>query len=86
MTISLTLACVWAIVAGVVAMLPRRFHWPFAIALIGTGIPLLGWVTYQNGPVWGIVVLAAGASVLRYPLIHLLRKIGREGTDRGPAE
>lgn len=86
MTTSLTLACVWALVAGLVAVLPRRIHWPAAIALIGTGIPLLGWVTYQNGPVWGLVVLAGGASVLRYPLLHLLKKMGREGSDQGPAE
>jgi len=26
MTASLTLACLWAIIASIVAMVPRRFH------------------------------------------------------------
>jgi hypothetical protein len=50
MTASLTLACVWAIIASIVAMVPRRFHWLGAVALIATGISLLGWVTWQKGP------------------------------------
>lgn len=74
MTASLVAACVWALVANLAAMLPsRRNHWPQAIALIATGVPILGWVTYQNGPVWGFVVLAAGASLLRWPLIRAFR-------------
>jgi len=58
MTASLTLACLWAIIASIVAMVPRRFHWPGAVALIAAGIPLPGWVTWQNGPLWGMPVLA----------------------------
>ncbi len=57
--------------------------------LIATGIPLLGWVTYQNGPLWGLLAMAAGASILRWPLLHLLRKLGRlrrTAADREPAE
>jgi hypothetical protein len=53
MTASLSLACVWAIIASVVAMVPRWFHWRGAVTLIATSIPLLGWVTWQNGPLWG---------------------------------
>lgn len=81
---SLTLACLWAVVATIVALLPRRFHWPGAFVLIACGIPLVGWVTYQNGPVVGMLVLAGGISVLRWPVIHLFRWLrGRTGT---PAE
>ena len=83
MTLSLTLACLWAVVASLAATLPsKRRHWPHAYALIATGIPLLGYVTYQNGPMAGLICFAAGASILRWPLIFLLRwlrRLGRPG-------
>lgn len=77
MTISLILACVWALIATAIAMLPRRFHWPGAVGLIATGIPLIGYVTWQNGPFFGLLLLAAGASVLRWPLLFLGRWVKR---------
>ena len=60
MPLSLVLACVWGLVAGLAGMAPQRFHWPAAWILIATGIPLLGYVTLQTGPVWGLICLAAG--------------------------
>ena len=43
MTLSLTLACVWAIVANVLSLLPSRDnHWMRAYVLIALGIPLAG--------------------------------------------
>jgi hypothetical protein len=86
MTASLTLACVWAIIASIMAMVPRRFHWPGAVALIATGIPLLGWVTWQNGPLWGMLVLAGGASMLRWPVVRLARRLSRGHEAQEPAE
>ncbi|RYH07663.1 DUF2484 family protein [Tropicimonas sp. IMCC6043] len=78
MTLSLVLACLWVVAATVMALIPsRRNHWPQAYALIATGIPLLGYVTYQNGPVVGLLVFLAGASILRWPLIHLWRWVRR---------
>ena len=75
---SLILALVWLVLANVLAMLPsKRSHWPQAWALIATGIPLLGWVTYQNGPWVGLLALAAGMSVLRWPVRYGLRWLGR---------
>lgn len=79
MTPSLFLACLWALAATLAAMMPERTHWRSAYLLIAAGIPTLGWVTYQNGPVWGLLVLAAGASMLRWPLIHLVRWLRRRG-------
>ncbi|TMV07921.1 DUF2484 family protein [Ruegeria sediminis] len=74
MTTSLILACVWAIAANVLAMTPSRDnHWTNAYVLIAIGIPLLGYVTYQNGPWIGLLTLAAGMSVLRWPVIYLTR-------------
>ena len=78
MTLSLALACVWLVLANVAAMIPSRDnHWSRAYVLIGLGVPLVGWVTWANGPVVGLLVLAAGASVLRWPLIFLGRWVRR---------
>ena len=74
MTLSLILACIWALCANLLAMLPSRDnHWRRAYVLIAVGIPLLGYVTYENGPLIGFLVLAAGMSVLRWPVIYLGR-------------
>ncbi|MEL7165317.1 MAG: DUF2484 family protein [Pseudomonadota bacterium] len=78
MTLSLTLACLWAIAANLGAMVPSRdYHWRFAYGLIAVGIPLLGFVTYQHGPWIGLLVLAAGMSLLRWPVIYLGRWVRR---------
>ncbi|MBE1282673.1 MAG: DUF2484 family protein [Rhodobacteraceae bacterium] len=83
MSFSLILACLWAVAANVLAMTPSRDnHWTRAYALIAVGIPILGYVTYENGPWVGIVVLLAGMSVLRWPVIYLsrwLRGLRRQG-------
>lgn len=74
MTLSLALACLWALIANVIAMFPsKRNHWPAAYGLIAVGIPLLGFVTYENGPWWGLAVMLAGASILRWPVRYLWR-------------
>lgn len=74
MTPSLIVALVWFVAANVLALLPSRDnHWARAYMLIAVGVPLLGWVTYENGPWVGLLMLAAGASVLRWPLIYLMR-------------
>lgn len=74
MTLSLTLAAIWALAANLLAVLPSRDnHWRRAYALIAVGIPILGYVTYENGPWWGLAVLIAGMSVLRWPVIYFGR-------------
>jgi len=79
MTLSLIAACLWGLVATLVALGPRRFHWPAAWALIASGVPIVGWVTYQNGPLVGILVLAGGLSVLRWPVRYLFAALRGEG-------
>jgi hypothetical protein len=75
---SLILAFLWMIAANVIAMIPsRRNHWPQAWALIAAGLPLLAWVAVENGVLIGLVVLAAGASVLRWPLRHAWDRLRR---------
>lgn len=74
MSMSLVLACIWALAANLLAMIPSRDnHWRRAYALIAVGIPILGYVTWQNGPWVGLSVLAAGMSLLRWPVIYLGR-------------
>lgn len=79
MSLSLILACVWAVVANLLALLPSRDnHWRRAYVLIAVGVPILGYVTWQNGPWLGLVVLAAAISVLRWPVIYLGRWLKRQ--------
>lgn len=76
--IPLILASLWLIAANVLALLPSKDnHWFRAYVLIACGVPILGWVTYENGPFIGLLVLAAGASVLRWPVIYLSRWVRR---------
>ncbi|MDE3027472.1 MAG: DUF2484 family protein [Paracoccaceae bacterium] len=83
--LSFALALIWLVVANVLGMLPSRDnHWRRAYALIAVGIPLVGYVTWQDGPWIGLLVLAAGASILRWPLRYLLR--WAKLRVRGPAE
>jgi hypothetical protein len=77
MSTSLVLACIWGLAANGAGMMPERFHWPAAYALTALGIPLVGYVTLENGPVWGLIALAAGASVLRWPLFYFTRHLAR---------
>lgn len=78
MTLSLTLAAFWAVIANILAMLPSKdHHWRNAYVLIMVGIPIVGFVTWQHGPWIGMIVLAMGMSVLRWPVIYLGRWIKR---------
>lgn len=87
MTLPLIAAFLWLIAANVIAMFPSRDqHWRNAYVLIAFGIPLVGWVTYVNGPIWGMVILAGGASVLRWPVVYLWRWIKRVTKAEEPAE
>ena len=78
MTLSFALACLWVVLAAGLSALPSRDnHWRHAYILVAIGIPLLGYVTYENGPVWGLIALAVGISVLRWPLLHAWRWLTR---------
>ena len=78
MPLSILIACLWFVVANVLALLPSRDnHWARAYVLIACGVPILGFVTYQMGPWVGLLVLLAGASILRWPLIFVTRWLRR---------
>lgn len=79
MNLSLILACLWVVLANLLAMLPSRDnYWRRAYMLITVGVPILGFVTWQNGPWIGLLGLAAGISVLRWPVIYLGRWLRRQ--------
>ncbi|MEY4984395.1 MAG: hypothetical protein RIR62_2661 [Pseudomonadota bacterium] len=87
MSLSLAAAFLWLVLANVIAMFPSRdHHWRAAYVLIAVGIPILGWVTYEAGPIWGLLLLAGGASVLRWPLVHFWRWSKRKAGMDQPAE
>jgi hypothetical protein len=74
MNLSIILVSLWAVAANVLAMTPSKdYHWRNAYILIGIGIPMLGFVTWQNGPWVGLIVLVAAMSILRWPVIYLAR-------------
>ena len=76
--LSLAFVCFWVVLASLIMLLPRRFHWRGAYVLAATGVPLLGWATYAAGPVVGMLLLAAGASILRWPVIFFWRWLRRQ--------
>ncbi|MCW1951536.1 MAG: DUF2484 family protein [Octadecabacter sp.] len=68
----------WLVAANVLALVPSRDNlWTRAYVLIAVGIPLLGYITYTNGPLLGMAFLIAGGSVLRWPVIYLARWVRR---------
>ena len=75
---SLAFAALWGIAANVLAMIPSKDnHWTRAYILIAVGIPILGYVTFENGPWIGLIVLVMGMSMLRWPVIYLGRWLRR---------
>ena len=74
MMFSMVFALLWLVIANVLGMVPSKDdHWRRAYILVAIGVPLLGWVTIENGPWIALVFLAAGMSVLRWPVLYLSR-------------
>ncbi|NNE78658.1 MAG: DUF2484 family protein [Silicimonas sp.] len=76
MSAPLMLACLWCVLANVIAMFPSRHkHWPAAYVLMTFGVPILVWVFLSDGIWTGLIVLAAAMSILRWPVRYLARWI-----------
>ncbi|MBP1804610.1 DUF2484 family protein [Rubellimicrobium aerolatum] len=85
MSLALLLAGMWVVMANCAALLPtRQGQWMADALLVAVGVPLLGWVTLEHGPVTGVATLAVGAAVLRWPVLPLLRRA--RPPQRNPAE
>ncbi len=79
MSLPLILACLWLVVANVLAMIPSRDnHWTRAYVLMALGVPLLGWIGWEHGVWVALLVLVAAMSLLRWPVIYLLRWMRRQ--------
>ena len=78
MNLSLIFAGLWVVLAAVLAAIPSRDnHWRRAWFLVATGLPILAWVLWQNGPWWGLAVALAEASILRWPIRRLITWLRR---------
>lgn len=78
MTLSLTLACIWVLIATVIAFLPMRFQYVPGLTLLTLAVPLLVFIAMQHG-VWIVLLVLGGIiSMFRRPLFYLGRRfIGR---------
>lgn len=75
MSLSLTLACLWVLIAAIIAMLPMRRQFIPGVALLLTAPFLLSYLGYQHNP-W--VVLAACTAIIsmfRRPLFFMSRHL-----------
>ena len=72
----------WVVLAFVLAAFPSTDnHWRRAYVLMAVGLPLLVWITWQHGLMYGGIALIVGGSVLRWPVYYLWlwvkRRLGR---------
>ena len=78
MSSTVALACLWCVLANVIAMFPsKHHHWPAAYVLMTFGIPILAWVYWADGVLTGAMFTLAGISILRWPVRYLLRWVRR---------
>ena len=74
MSLSLIAALCWLVLANVIAMFPSKHaHWPQAYAMMAIGLPILGFVFWENGTWIGLAVTLGAASILRWPIRYLGR-------------
>ncbi|WP_210527368.1 DUF2484 family protein [Rubellimicrobium arenae] len=86
---ALILAAFWFLAANLAVMMPTRpAQWKADALLVACGVPLLGWLTVEHGPVLGMMTLAAGAAILRWPFLGLMLRSRHPGhaLHRDPAE
>lgn len=75
------LICLWVVLAFVMAAFPSTDnHWRRAYILIVLGVPVLIWVTWQDGLAMGATGLVAGGLILRWPVYYLWRWLKQKWT------
>ncbi len=79
----LALVLIWLLAANLPLLVVDRWRRAAGYALVLLGVPILGYVTWQAGPVWGLILLAAGALMLRWPPLILWRALLHPGQGRG---
>ena len=68
----------WFAFATFIGLLPRRYHPYGGFLLLGTMLPVLYLLLTEYGALAGLAMLFGAASILRYPLIYLGKKLGRQ--------
>ncbi len=78
-SLPMTLALALLVLANVIGMFPspKRHHWPAAYVLMTVGFPLLIWLIVEDGWIAGAIFVAAGASILRWPVRFFVRWVKR---------
>lgn len=61
------LALLWGVMACLWPLVPARLAHAALWALVLTGVPVLGWLTYLCGPGFGVLFLSLGLSLLVWP-------------------
>lgn len=74
MSLSLTIGCLWVLLAAVVALLPMRRQYVPGIALLVAAPVLLGWIARDHGEWIFVAGLFAFLSMFRNPLIYFWRR------------
>jgi hypothetical protein len=80
MTTAIALLAAWVVLATLIGLMARRFHWRGAILLMVLLVPLVPYVWVQVNPFIALLFLAGVMSILRWPLIFLGRWINRHFT------
>jgi len=73
MILAFVVFALWLLAANLAGLFtcPIRYG-RSALALATVGIPILGWITWLHGPVFGVLALAIGCAALRWPLPRLI--------------
>lgn len=74
MSLSLTLAAIWAILSAIVAMLPMGKQFGPGIFLLLAAPAMIGFIGYEHGIWIAALGLFAFLSMFRRPLVYLGRK------------
>ncbi len=74
MSLSIICACVWVLLATLVAFLPMRRQFAPGLVLLAAAPGLMIWLGYDRGWIWSGVAALAFISMFRNPLRYFWRK------------
>ena len=84
--LALALVVGWLVAASLMTLLPPRWHLRATWALIGAGVPALGWLTLLWGPGIGVAGLGLGLLILLgRPTARRRRRAPQAGPTQGAA-
>lgn len=78
MSLSLTLAALWAVAATIVALLPMRFQYVPGVTLLVLAPVLIIYIGMEHGALVALLGMAGFVSMFRNPLRYLYRRMRGE--------